>query len=72
MRRDTPPDPSGAQSATPPGADAAAQREPSTGRTGITIGILVVVLLALLFYFFWRSTGARDETGQRPPPVRTT
>ena len=72
MRRDTPPDRSGARSSTPRGADASAERQPSTGRTGVTIGFLVIVLLALLFYFFWRSTGARDESGQRPPPVRVT
>jgi hypothetical protein len=41
---------------------------PSTGRTGVVIGILIVALLALGFYFYWRGTGARDETGRRPGP----
>ncbi|HEU4566062.1 MAG TPA: hypothetical protein VFS05_15485 [Gemmatimonadaceae bacterium] len=43
------------------------RRERSTGRTGITLGILVAVLIALLFFFFWRSTGAREPDGSRPP-----
>lgn len=38
----------------------------TAGRTGVAIGILVVTLLALAFYFYWRTTGARDETGRRP------
>lgn len=42
-------------------------RARSTGRTGITLGILVAVLIALLFYFFWRGTGAREPDGSRPP-----
>jgi hypothetical protein len=41
----------------------------TAGRTGVAIGILVVTLLALAFYFYWRTTGARDESG-RPPQVR--
>ena len=41
----------------------------TAGRTGVAIGILVVTLLALAFYFYWRTTGARDQTG-RPPEVR--
>ena len=41
----------------------------TAGRTGVAIGILVVTLLALAFYFYWRTTGARDQTG-RPPQVR--
>lgn len=36
------------------------------GRTGVAIGILVVTLLALAFYFYWRTTGARDDSGRRP------
>lgn len=40
------------------------------GRTGVAIGILVVTLLALAFYFYWRSTATRDEGGRRPPPPR--
>jgi hypothetical protein len=40
------------------------------GRTGVAIGILVVTLLALAFYFYWRATGMRDEAGRRPPPPR--
>lgn len=42
----------------------------SRGRTGVAIGILVVTLLVLAFYFYWRSTGFRDESGRRPPPPR--
>lgn len=41
-------------------------RRESTGRTGITIGILVVALAALLFYFFWSRTGARTEDRKTP------
>lgn len=41
----------------------------TAGRTGVAIGILVVTLLALAFYFYWRTTGARDEDGPRPQPV---
>ena len=40
------------------------------GRTGVAIGILIVTLLALAFYFYWRTTGARDASGQRPTPPR--
>jgi hypothetical protein len=40
------------------------------GRTGVAIGILVVTLLALAFYFYWRTTGMRDEGGRRPSPPR--
>ena len=42
----------------------------TAGRTGVAIGILVVTLLALAFYFYWRATGMRDENGRRPQPVR--
>jgi hypothetical protein len=38
----------------------------TAGRTGVAIGILVVTLLVLAFYFYWRTTGARDESGRRP------
>ncbi|MEJ7812647.1 MAG: hypothetical protein WKG32_19700 [Gemmatimonadaceae bacterium] len=67
MTDDLPPrDPVGAEGAP-------AERTPSTGRTGVTIGILVVVLAALLFYFYWRSTGALDSSGHRPTaPAATT
>jgi hypothetical protein len=40
------------------------------GRTGVAIGILVITLLALAFYFYWRTTGMRGEDGSRPAPVR--
>ena len=40
------------------------------GRTGVAIGILVVTLLALAFYFYWRTTGMRDDSGRRPRPPR--
>jgi hypothetical protein len=40
------------------------------GRTGVAIGIVIVTLLALAFYFYWRMTGMRDDSGQRPPPPR--
>ena len=43
----------------------------TAGRTGVAIGILVVTLLALAFYFYWRTTGARDGSGRRPQ-VRET
>jgi hypothetical protein len=42
----------------------------SRGRTGVAIGILVATLLALAFYFYWRTTGMRDDDGRRPPPPR--
>jgi hypothetical protein len=48
------------------------ERTHSTGRTGITYGILFAVLIALLFFFFWRGTGARDDSGRRPAPVEET
>ena len=38
----------------------------TAGRTGVAIGILIVTLLVLAFYFYWRTTGARDESGRRP------
>jgi hypothetical protein len=31
---------------------------------------LIVTLLALAFYFYWRTTGRVDESGRRPPPPR--
>lgn len=37
-------------------------------RTGVMIGILVAVILALAVYFFWRGTGWRDDEGRRPAP----
>jgi hypothetical protein len=40
------------------------------GRTGVAIGILIVTLLALSFYFYWRTTGMRDDSGRRPAPPR--
>ena len=40
------------------------------GRTGVAIGILVVTLLALAFYFYWRTTGMRDADGRHPAPPR--
>ncbi|MGQ0713886.1 MAG: hypothetical protein ACT4PJ_09140 [Gemmatimonadaceae bacterium] len=40
----------------------------TTGRTGVAIGILVVTLLALAFYFYWRTTGMRGEGGRPPAP----
>ncbi len=36
---------------------------------GVVIGILVVLLIALGVYFFWRGTGYRDEAGRRPQPA---
>ncbi|MGH7720430.1 MAG: hypothetical protein ACREON_16490 [Gemmatimonadaceae bacterium] len=41
----------------------------STGRTGTMVGILVTVLLMLVLYFYWRTTGVRDEEGRRPLPA---
>lgn len=40
------------------------------GRTGVAIGILVVTLLAVAFYFYWRTTEMRGEGGRRSPPPR--
>lgn len=40
------------------------------GRTGVAIGILIVTLLTVAFYFYWRTTGMRDETGRRPQLIR--
>ena len=40
------------------------------GRTGVAIGILIVTLLTLAFYFYWRTTGARDDSGRRPAAPR--
>ena len=48
--------------------DVQATPEQRSARKGVVIGILLVVLLALAVYFFWRGTGFRDESGQRPPP----
>jgi hypothetical protein len=42
----------------------------SRGRTGVAIGILIATLLAVAFYFYWRTTGMRDTDGRRPPPPR--
>jgi hypothetical protein len=39
------------------------------GRTGVAIGILIVTLLVLAFYFYWRTTGMQ-EGGRRPPAPR--
>ena len=39
-------------------------------RTGVAIGILIVTLLTVAFYFYWRTTGMRDETGRRPQLIR--
>jgi hypothetical protein len=36
--------------------------------TGVVIGILTVLLIALGVFFFWRGTGYRDQAGRRPPP----
>ena len=38
------------------------------GRTGVAIGILIMTLLTLAFYFYWRTTGMSDDSGRRPPP----
>jgi hypothetical protein len=39
------------------------------GRTGVAIGILIVTLLVLAFYFYWRTTGMQ-EAGRRPTALR--
>jgi hypothetical protein len=45
------------------------ETSPTTrGRAGVAIGILIVTLLTLAFYFYWRTTGMRDESGRRPAP----
>ncbi len=49
---------------TPPPA-----RTHSTGKTGVMLGVLVVALAALAFYFYWRGTGAIGEDGMRPAPT---
>jgi hypothetical protein len=47
-----------------------AETAPTTrARTGVAIGILIVTLLALAFYFYWRTTGMQ-EGGRRPPAPR--
>jgi len=33
------------------------------------LGVLVVALAALAFYFYWRNTGAIGEDGKRPAPA---
>jgi hypothetical protein len=66
MTDDTRPSAGDAAPDEPPSA-----RRPSTGRTGLKFGILVAVLVALLFYFYWRSTGA-DEAERASPPAATT
>ena len=40
--------------------------------TGVVIGILVVLLIALGVYFFWRGTGVTDEQGRHPSPPADT
>ena len=40
------------------------------GRTGVAIGILVVTLLVLAFYFYWRTTGMVDDGGRHPAAQR--
>jgi hypothetical protein len=70
MQPDTPFGPPRAGPPPPGDTDRPVVGQPSTGRTGITIGFLVIVLLALLFFFYWRSTGVHDATGHRPPPPR--
>lgn len=40
------------------------------GRTGVAIGILIVTLLTLAFYFYWRTTGMVDDGGRHPTPPR--
>lgn len=52
-----------AQDAPPP------VRPHSTGKTGVMLGVLVVALAALAFYFYWRGTGAIGEDGKRPAPA---
>ncbi|MBC7791722.1 MAG: hypothetical protein H7Z74_17380 [Anaerolineae bacterium] len=44
-------------------------RSHSTGKTGVMLGVLVVALAALAFYFYWRNTGAIGEDGKRPAPA---
>jgi ABC-type transporter Mla subunit MlaD len=47
-----------------------AETAPTTrGRTGVAIGILIVTLLVLAFYFYWRTTGMQ-ERGRRPSAPR--
>ena len=47
-----------------------AETAPTTrGRTGVAIGILIMTLLVLAFYFYWRTTGIQ-EGGRRPPAPR--
>lgn len=43
------------------GVQTLADTEPTPttrGRTGVAIGILIVTLLAIAFYFYWRTTAA--------------
>lgn len=42
-------------------------RKMSTGRTGLIIGAVVVILMLATFVYFWRGSGARQPDGTRPP-----
>jgi hypothetical protein len=39
------------------------------GHKGVVIGLLVLVLIALVIFFFWRGTGVRDDSGRHPQPT---
>jgi len=53
-----------------PAQDTSAPVRPhSTGKTGVMLGVLVIALAALAFYFYWRNTGAIGEDGKRPAPA---
>ncbi len=41
----------------------------STGRTGLVLGAVVVLVMLAAFVFFWRGSGARQPDGTRPPPA---
>jgi hypothetical protein len=44
-------------------------RKISSGRTGLIVGAVVVLLMLVAFVFFWRGSGARQPDGTRPPPA---
>lgn len=48
-------------------AETELQRRTAARQRGAMIGILVVVLIVLAVFFYWRGTGARDAQGHHPP-----
>jgi hypothetical protein len=40
--------------------------------TGVVVGILIVLLITLGVYVFWKGTGYRDAEGRHPPKPADT